>query len=533
MYVRRIVALTLMLIFSAVLTSQALGQDLVDVLLSLEKINKRLSQLESTQKQDIQKLEKQIATGEPISGGGADQGALNSAVDDLKLQLSQLQQAMGNYQALDQSLTALSGRFDGLEKQLTDVKNSPNPTSSSMIPPDLVAELRNLTGEVKSAISKPTAPPTAPTPADGKTAVSKYDLKMYGFIKLEAIRDNTEVVRGDLLYYTNKGGTAQARQEVFSMNARQSRLGLKIGGPAIGAKGKANALVEVDFAGGFPNSATAARQPNIRLRSAWVELFYPKWELKFGQDPAIISGPNPNTNSFTTLNCAGNLSMNYSQITFTLKETPMKFAVSITRPMTGDTKYEEYASGDMDPIDTGERTAMPWLMSRVWFTPNKHVTTSVSTHYGTKKINDLSATPHTNSSYSVNGDVVLKFWRLSFTSRGFYGENLNSFYGGINQGFTIDSTSVKNIGSAGGWAQLLYDISDSWATTLGAGIDDPKNADLNSGMRARNEMVFSNVVYKIQKTIELVGEIDFMRTQYLNASTGRNLRFQFASYFRF
>ncbi len=35
------------------------------------------------------------------------------------------------------------------------------------------------------------------------------------------------------------------------MNARHSRIGLKMAGPTIGTNGKSNALVEVDFAGGL------------------------------------------------------------------------------------------------------------------------------------------------------------------------------------------------------------------------------------------------------------------------------------------
>jgi DNA repair exonuclease SbcCD ATPase subunit len=115
---------------------QVLGR-ILSSSLSLEKINKRLSQLESTQKQDIQKLEKQIARLKQLAEADRIRRA-NRRIDDLRAQLNQLQQAMGNYQTLDQSLAALSGRFDSMEKQLAEVRSAPNPTSSSMIPPDLV-----------------------------------------------------------------------------------------------------------------------------------------------------------------------------------------------------------------------------------------------------------------------------------------------------------------------------------------------------------------------------------------------------------
>jgi len=52
-------------------------------------------------------------------------------------------------------------------------------------------------------------------------------------------------------------------------------------------------------------------------------------------------------------------------------------------------------------------------------------------------------------------------------------------------------------------------------------------------MRARNEIVYTNVIFKLQKAIELIGEVDYLQTQYIDARTGYNTRVQFASYFRF
>jgi hypothetical protein len=136
-------------------------------------------------------------------------------------------------------------------------------------------------------------------------------------------------------------------------------------------------------------------------------------------------------------------------------------------------------------------------------------------------------------SYSLNGDLVSKFGRLSFTSRAFYGANLNSFLGGVLQGFVSDSTSVDNVESIGGWSQLAYDFNNTWAATAGFGIDDPKNDNLKTGMRSQNKMIFANVIFKIQKSVELILETEQMNTSYLNGKAGDNLRFQFASYFRF
>jgi hypothetical protein len=229
---------------------------------------------------------------------------------------------------------------------------------------------------------------------------------------------------------------------------------------------------------------------------------------------------------------SGNLWMRFPQICFTYKQSSIKWSTSINRPIAGNAKYEEYAAGDLDPVDDGERSGYPWLMSRFWFVRGGH-TVSVSGHYGQELINDLSATSHRVNTYSVNGDIVSKTGHFGFTCRAFYGENLNSFLGGVLQGFTTDSTSVQNVRSVGGWGQVQYEFTKSWSGTIGFGIDDPINSDLTTGMRSQNRVIFGNVVFKVQKALELMIETEHLRTTYLNADTGNNQRFQFVSYFKF
>jgi hypothetical protein len=523
----KILLISLALFFLA--ATVASGQDLMDVIVSLKNIDKRINELENMQKKDIQKVQTQIATTTGSTGSTA-------TMDTLRNQVSDLQNAVRNYSILDSSFIVLAAKFDNIEQQISSAKIIPADAHDQLPQGDLLAELKNLTGELKEVIkdrpidnSKGT---TSAPPAENKNAISNFDVKLYGFIKLEAIRDNTEVVKGDWLLYTNKNNTPQAKQRVFTMNARDSRLGMKIGGPAIGTNGKINALIEVDFTGGFPNSSTAARQPILNLRHAWLELNYPAWQARFGQDWALISGPFPNTTSFVVNAGSGNLWMRFPQVSLTYKVQPFKFAASINRPIAGNVKYEEYASGDLDPVDDGEKTGYPWLMSRIWFTHGTH-TASVSGHWGQEQINDLSAKSHKMNSYSINGDLVSKIGHLNFTGKMFYGANLNTFFGGILQGYVSDSSNVKNIKAIGGWSQVMYDFSNTWSSTLGFGLDDPINSNLTTGMRSQNRIIFANVTYKIQKSVELIFETEHLRTSYLNQKAGNNLRYQFASYFRF
>ncbi len=360
---------------------------------------------------------------------------------------------------------------------------------------------------------------------------NKFDMTFYGFVKFETFYDQTKVAQGDWLLFVPSNADQDAN-DVFSMNARHTRLGMKLDGPKAGKKGKINGLIELDFAGGFPNSGTAARHPLPRLRHAWVELIYPEIQLRIGQDWALIAGPFPNTTSFVVGAGKGNLWMRYPQIKFTVNPEPVKFAVSVNRPIAGNVKYDNFEGGSFDPVLDGEITGMPWFMGRVWLDADP-VTFSVSGHYGREDISDLSGAIHEENSYSMNADAKVKIGKFELIARGFYGENLNSFFGGVFRGFINDSSSVTNLASKGGWAHVKYNFSDSWAATVGGGFDDPDNDDLTEGMRTKNEWLFGNVSYNIAKSVTFMLEGEYLKTSYMDKEAGDNLRLMFVTYYKF
>ncbi len=493
------------------------GSSIMEKIVALEE---KLNRLEASQKKDLQDLRtriSQLAQSENRSGDPLAAAAWHDSLQSIRAELDRLDQEVeqaktsGDLSEETELLKTAAAELHELVLKLrSDEKTKPEPEP-----------FKNVT-----AIAADAKPPAS------EAVTNKFKAKLYGFVKFEAIYDNTEVAQGDWYLYVKPGNSPQAEQDVFTMNARHTRFGFKFDGPALKNDGKVQGLIEVDFAGGFPNSATAARQPILRLRHAWVELNYPKWEARFGQDWALICSPFPNTTSFVVGAGKGNLWMRYPQMTFTWKQEPVKLAFSLNRPMAGNVKYEDYAGGDFDPVDDGERTGLPWLMSRCWVKLGA-ATLSVSGHYGQEQINDLSAKPHDVDTYSLNADAVVNRGPISITVRGFYGENLNSFFGGVFQGYTRDSTDVRNIASMGGWAQVIYKINEDWAATLGGGMDDPDDDDLTAGMRSKNDWVFGNVAYTVQKALTFMLESAYLKTSYLQGEAGDNLRFQFVTYYKF
>ena len=316
------------------------------------------------------------------------------------------------------------------------------------------------------------------------------------------------------------------------MSARHSRIGVNLTGPSLGSESRIGAKLEADFAGGFPHSGTAARQPQLRLRHAWVEIACPVWSIRFGQDWALISGPFPKTASFVVGAGKGNLWMRLPQISGRIDAGMFSFAASLNRPVAGNIKYDAFAAGDLDVVGDGERSGLPWAMARVWV-KGKGMTLSASVHYGKEQVNDLSGISHDKKSYSANADLQVVMGPAALTVRAFTGENLNTFLGGVIQGITSDSSSVTNIKSSGGWAQVVVKLNKQWTFTAGGGLDDPDDTTLLPGMRARNDWVFSNIAYTLRQNLTFMLEASCLQTAYIDDKSGKNLRWCFVTQLNF
>ncbi len=354
----------------------------------------------------------------------------------------------------------------------------------------------------------------------------------YGFIKAELVYDNTSVAKGDWLLYIPSGNTPDDDNKLFTMNARHTRIGVKIDGGETATGGKVSGMIEADFAGGFPNSSTAARQPIPRLRHAWVQLAKDNWSLRIGQDWALIASPFPTTTSFVVGAGKGNLWMRYQQMKLTCTLNDLTVAGSINRPMAGNEKYEDYAGGDFDPVGDGEITGLPWWMGRASYKIGP-ATVSASGHYGKENVTDLSGAVHEVSTYSINADVVATLGPLAVTARWYNGENLNSFFGGVFQGYVSDSTSVTSLPATGGWGQVKFTLNEKIALVAGGGTDMPDEDLLSDGKRTSNKWLFANVTYNVTKTMFFQLEYENLTTTYKNDEDGQVGRIQLATYLKF
>ncbi len=74
------------------------------------------------------------------------------------------------------------------------------------------------------------------------------------------------------------------------------------------------------------------------------------------------------------------------------------------------------------------------------------------------------------------------------------------------------------IRSTGGWLEGYYKIAPRLTAHLGAGIDDPRDADLSAGQRRRNEVLWGNLLWDWTDAWQFAFEISHWETGYVSPS---------------
>ena len=104
--------------------------------------------------------------------------------------------------------------------------------------------------------------------------------------------------------------------------------------------------------------------------------------------------------------------------------------------------------------------------------------------------------------------------KLSFQGEVFQGENLSPFLGGIGQG--VSAWTRDTIRDTGGWFDFAYDWTNCVHSRLGAGVDNPNDADVFVG-RSYNRFIFTNIEVNFTEHLTSGVELAYWRTHYVDA----------------
>ena len=375
--------------------------------------------------------------------------------------------------------------------------------------------------------------------ADKKKPVwSDLDIQLYGILRLDAAYDSAHIEPGNYAKWVRpEKGNKNDNQ--FNMTANQTRLGMRINGPS-DDKMKISGLVEFDFY----NSGLTGNEENkatIKMRHAYLKLEWPedRFEILAGQTWDVISPLNPSTLNDTVNWYAGNIGYRSPQLRLTktfglTSDVDLKLEGALTRNI--GRKNTTFSSADQ--IDSGQDSGSPGIQGRTslafpFFGP-KPTTIGFSGHWAPEEYDTSSTTgAHRDfESRSLNLDLTqpINKW-LTIQGEAFSGQDLDAYLGGIGQG--VNLTRLEEIEAKGGWIAANLGPWDKWRFTVGTGVDDPADDDLNAGDRSLNRSVFGNVIYSINKNAEIGLELSQWHTEYKGQDDADSLRAQTAFMYKF
>lgn len=360
-------------------------------------------------------------------------------------------------------------------------------------------------------------------------------LQIYGYVRADySYESQATAPKADFSFYVLPE-VAGEKDAQTHMGARESRFGLNMFGPDIGAW-KTTGKIELDFYGtGNPNSYS----PRIRL--AYVDAAHSSGlAVRLGQDWDTFCEVVPRIVNFAYLADVGALGLRRPQARVTQELKFNDKSKLVLKVAAAQTVGEDLDGGGFeDGADADYPTAQfnVALHQKLWAA--KPARFGVSGHFGVETVDGIDSNKvvvatdvKDYNTWSLQGSVYLPLTKcLAVQGNLWRGANLDTYYGGIGQG--VNAVLGKEIEAAGGFAQLLWDPTDKLAIGLGYSVDEPDEADLNPGMRSKNEMYLVNGFYKLTAAITAMAEYSRMTTDYLGKDDATSDRVQLAMKYAF
>ena len=358
----------------------------------------------------------------------------------------------------------------------------------------------------------------------GQGTVKDFNIKPYGYIKLDASYDDSRTNNGNyILYVPSESGNRNDNE--FNMTARQTRFGIKVSAQRLNnwtAEGK----IEIDFYG--DGSTTHENKAELMLRHAFIELNKGSFGLIAGQTSDLISPLNPFTLNYTVGWAAGNIGYRRPQLRF-IYDAPLSNKDSLVMALaasrtSGLVNEDLDGGGQNDGDDSGFPTIQARLAMATKSCTNRERVFGISGHYGEEEVDWVTGDENMES-WSLNWDFEIPLSaQLSVKGEAFVGSNLDDYFGGILKGVNI--TTHNGIRAKGGWTQINYVWNGQWQYNGGVGFDDPYDRDIEDGDRSQNLFIYINALYKLIPPLTIGLEYSYWDTKYKNADSGRDNRLQ-------
>ncbi|MEI8185705.1 MAG: hypothetical protein WCG19_03315 [Chlorobiaceae bacterium] len=420
----------------------------------------------------------------------------------------------------DQTAETVDARISRLEKELVELKALVKTNSSASTP-------------IAIPVQPPSPKKTEPLNTVTVSPDSGVKVDIYGFARLDTSYDTGKINPGNIALWVRPEGLNNHDNE-WDLTAAATRLGLNLSGPDTDTM-KLSGNIEIDFLGGGTEN-----NMNPRMRHAYLKAYWPASDFSIlaGQTWDVISSLIPFVDDPAIMWAAGNIGGRHPQLRFTKGfSTGEKSRIELVAAASR-TIGETNTLADTWNTDPGKDANMPTIQGRIAFSEpllveNQPATIAVSGHYGQEEWDTDKAGNHkTLDSWSYNLELLMPLSeKLTFAGEFFNGSNLDDYWGGIGQG--VNTVTLNDIRSMGGWAAMRYTISPSSSFSVGAGVDNPNDSDLPVGGRTLNQTVFATFIKKITRNFILGLQLSEWKTDYNNAPNSDALRIQSSLTYKF
>jgi hypothetical protein len=470
---------------------------------------------------------------------------LRSMVDEMRAENAQSRAEMQKLREHLQTTRALLERPAGESKSLAAVAASAQPENTS-------------SSDSASASASPTAAPIedrlqkleeassligSKIDEQYQTKVetaSKYRARIHGIVLMNAFRNIGASDNLDFPDYAEAVGRLTP-QATVGATLRQSEIGFEIFGPNL-AGARTSADVQLDFAGGFPNTGNAVNFGIARLQTASLRFDWENTSLVAGQDSLFISPLSPT--SFASLATpafafGGNLWGWTPQLRiehrFTLSDQQ---TLTVQAGVLDNLDWEYQSDTFFRMAQAGERSGAPAYALRTAWSRNvrEHpLSFGVAGYYGRQNW----TWDRTVDAWAGMADwQVPIISRLTLSGEFYRGRGIGGLGGAVGRAVvfggdpTRGSTPLRPVDTAGGWAQLKIQVTPKVELNGVVAEDDlyPGNVrgfatdDNNFGpILGRNRGALGNVVFRPRSDLIFSAELRRLRSfPIYNSSTFTN-----------
>jgi len=366
---------------------------------------------------------------------------------------------------------------------------------------------------------------------------AKYRARLSGIVLMNAFHNVGGSDNFDFPNYAQPGPPAR-NEGSFGATVRQTEIGLEVFGPTLaGAKSSAN--IVFDFAGGFPSTNNGVNFGLVRMQTASLRLDWKHTSVVAGQDSLFFSPLSPT--SFASLATpafayAGNLWGWTPQV-----RIEHRFDLSDQQTLTlqggilDNLNWEPPRDQFFRFPQAGEQSGQPaYAVRTAWSRPvfDHPLSIAVAGYYGRQS---WSWSRYVDAWAGMTDWQIPILRRLTLSGEFYRGRGVGGLGAAIGQPVLFGGdpfnpfTTIRGLDSAGGWAQLKFQLTpklevngvfaedDAFASSVRGFATDANNFGEILG---RNRGALGNLIYRPRSDLLLSAEFRRLRTfpVYNNAS---------------